>query len=784
MVSKEGTAGKLIRGTVLAPEQTFRRGQVLIDGAGLIACVGCDCASAEGAADASIVDCPEGVISPGLINAHDHIGFANNPPYVAPDPTVRYDHRHEWRKGAGAGKPKITTAGTSPGTVVQFAELRFVMSGATSAVSAGGKVGLLRNLDTASQLEGLSIKPADSDTFPLDDSGGTMIEMGCGYGGTPTTADDIADFDGYLPHIAEGVNVAARNEFLCTSAGDTDVIAPQTSIVHAVGFTADDVEAVRQDLARVVWSPRSNVSLYGNTASVTLIDALGVPIALGTDWMPSGSMNILRELRCADELNTLYYNGHFSDADLWKMVTTNASLAAGGEVGVGMLKPAYVADIAVFNGKVRKDHRAVVGAAMEDVVLVLRGGKVLYGDEALLDSPAVGGAACEALDVCGAKKKACVAQDVGQGVTLASLRAAGEPIYPLFFCGTPTNEPSCVPYRKGEYDGVATADDADGDGLVDASDNCPKVFNPVRLLEAEQGDADGDKAGDACDACPFDATDACSRPDADDLDADGVLNGVDNCPKAANAGQEDKDADGHGDVCDTCATPNPGASVCATTIQAVRDPSHPEHPPAGSVVLLQDAYVTAVRPDTGSSRGFYIQDKSQEPFSGIFVFTASKSPGVSVGNKVSISGTYEEYFMLSEITNATIVSNDGGGMLPFGPVVIGKPDDIATGGAMAEGYESMLVEIGKVFVVVQNPDAPQDYDEFSVSNDAMAAAGLRVDDQIFDASLNMGLNNNCPVGTEIAKMVGIGAYSFNHYKIQPRFAADIELPQGSVCSPF
>ena len=38
--------------------------------------------------------------------------------------------------------------------------------------------------------------------------------------------------------------------------------------------------------------------------------------------------------------------------------------------------------------------------------------------------------------------------------------------------------------------------DGDGDGIVDADDNCPAVSN------ADQADSDGDGAGDACDEAP------------------------------------------------------------------------------------------------------------------------------------------------------------------------------------------------------------------------------------------------------------------------------------------
>jgi len=83
--------------------------------------------------------------------------------------------------------------------------------------------------------------------------------------------------------------------------------------------------------------------------------------------------------------------------------------------------------------------------------------------------------------------------------------------------------------------------DADGDGVVDASDNCPTVAN------TDQGDCDGDGVGDVCDTTP-----RCD-PTSDDTDEDGVVDADDNCPLNANADQGDCDGDGIGNVCDTTA---------------------------------------------------------------------------------------------------------------------------------------------------------------------------------------------------------------------------------------
>ncbi len=77
--------------------------------------------------------------------------------------------------------------------------------------------------------------------------------------------------------------------------------------------------------------------------------------------------------------------------------------------------------------------------------------------------------------------------------------------------------------------GAAVRVDLDIDGVVDSVDNCPTVAN------ADQANNDGDALGDVCD------------PDDDN---DGDLDGADNCPTVANADQANNDGDALGDVCD------------------------------------------------------------------------------------------------------------------------------------------------------------------------------------------------------------------------------------------
>jgi cysteine-rich repeat protein len=104
--------------------------------------------------------------------------------------------------------------------------------------------------------------------------------------------------------------------------------------------------------------------------------------------------------------------------------------------------------------------------------------------------------------------------------------------------------------------------DTDSDGIYDPVDNCPDVSNE------DQTDTDEDGIGDECDAPDCGNTvietgeecddgndikgDGCEPGcmESVDTDSDGVYDSVDNCPDAANEGQEDIDADGKGDACD------------------------------------------------------------------------------------------------------------------------------------------------------------------------------------------------------------------------------------------
>jgi hypothetical protein len=138
--------------------------------------------------------------------------------------------------------------------------------------------------------------------------------------------------------------------------------------------------------AGLVWSPISNLLLYGDTTDVVTADNAGVTISLAPDWGPSGSKNNLHELKVADMWNRESLGGHFSDYELVEMVTSNAAEIANWQNFVGQISVGMYADLVVIDTFHDNPYRNLIDAIDPDVRLTIVQGKAVFGDIDLMDA--------------------------------------------------------------------------------------------------------------------------------------------------------------------------------------------------------------------------------------------------------------------------------------------------------------------------------------------------------------------------------------------------------------
>lgn len=660
-VSGDSRQGVRLIGTLLEPLATRERGSLDLDADGNIRCAACDCGPAG---DALVIDCPELVISPGFINLHDHLSYAGTPPL--PHPGELYQHRSDWRLGEN-GHQALTFAGGASTAEVLAQELRMLMSGTTSIVGAGGRRGWLRNLEVVGQTQGALPGQIVAETFPLDDAAGSVDSATCNFGAKPDTPAIALSAQAYIAHVGEGTNQRASDELRC-ALGAFNLLGPSSAVVHAMALSRADARELARRGASVVWSPRSNLDLYGSTAPVALLGSLGVHVALGTDWLASGSMNLLRELRCASDYDQAVLGGYFDAFQRWRMVTENPAWALGLAGRLAAIKPGLAGDVAVFTRRAADPYQSVVQAEPADVRLVLRQGTPLYGDAELV-SAFRDGEACEAMTVCGAEQRVCALETE---LSLGAIQQAGVAVYPLFSCEAPPNEPRCESTVSHECPAGE-----------------PSCEPPPPLPAWNGGDADGD----------------------------GVVDVLDSCPRVADADQADADQDGRGDACDDCPLANPGLTPCPVTIAELRTPA--SRLPLKAAVLLEPSRVTALR--TQGTKGFYVEDGNHAPYSGIFVYASAA--GVDVGDLVQLRGYFDSFQGTDELVDAEIVARSTP-VESFAPLLVTLAD-AADGSAAAKGLASLFIRVEGASVGSQNPDLPKDYDETGL------LGGLRLDDLLW-----------------------------------------------------
>jgi cytosine/adenosine deaminase-related metal-dependent hydrolase len=134
-----------------------------------------------------------------------------------------------------------------------------------------------------------------------------------------------------LLHLSEGLDAAARDAFLALKHGDQWAITSALAGIHCAALQPQDFAVMRENGASVVWSPLSNLLLYGGTTDIRAARAAGLDVALGSDWSPSGSKNLLNELKVAKIANDVFNIG-LADRDIVAMPIPMAASSTRGRL--------------------------------------------------------------------------------------------------------------------------------------------------------------------------------------------------------------------------------------------------------------------------------------------------------------------------------------------------------------------------------------------------------------------------------------------------------------------
>lgn len=421
VITHTGTAGILLQGLVVTPTTAFQ-GEVLVQG-NTIACAAPSCASAAGASTATVI-ATHGIIFPGLIDTHNHILFDI---FDETDwsPSKAYTNHNQWPNDAKYGAlvdAKQWMNGETAGSPVslgcemdKYGEIKGLIAGTTSIVGAANPAdkacygSLARTIDQ--KPNGLGHDAVQVATlFPSTSTADSV----CGNFNDGSTA-------AYVIHVGEGVDSSALAEFsklttIPTVDGCLD--APQTTIVHGAAFGDAEFTTMAAAGMSLVWSPKSNVFLYGGgtdlskTANVPLALSKGIDVALAPDWSIGGSHDLLDEMRFADRVDGEVWGDVLTAQKIVEMATIDAAKVLKLDSVLGSIDAGKRADLFVIGGDTTKPYDALLASTPKDVRLVLVDGVPLYGD-AQLEPVAPSTPGCDALDVCTSSKFLCVATPGG-----------------------------------------------------------------------------------------------------------------------------------------------------------------------------------------------------------------------------------------------------------------------------------------------------------------------------------------------------------------------------------
>lgn len=375
----------VLRGTVVTMRPgaaVLDQGEVYAGDDGLIAAVTPGDPVPAGFQDAPRV-AAGGLIYPGLIDLHNHLLYNSLPLWTEPSRTRPWESHNEWVQDDDA--PTYRTRVSAPARLLGAAAGRALLRYVETRALVGGTTCIQGNPKGTPPPDGDLVRNIDTERLGTHED---FIRVRTIVARRLEDLEDVivavGQNRGFICHAAEGTLPELRKEFiLLDQAG---LVRRQLTVIHGGALTGPDLRLLADHDANLVWSPFSNLWLYGATADIGAAKAAGVRLCLGSDWGPSGTRNVLWELKVADLWNQAQPAPVFTDQELVGLVTANPgqALSAVWPHPAGRIQAGALADLLVVARRHPDPYRNLIAATETDVRLVVVGGKARYGTGALL----------------------------------------------------------------------------------------------------------------------------------------------------------------------------------------------------------------------------------------------------------------------------------------------------------------------------------------------------------------------------------------------------------------
>jgi 5-methylthioadenosine/S-adenosylhomocysteine deaminase len=371
-------AGRVV---VMDEEMTvIPRGVLYITKGNLVAVEDASAPPPEGFERVPVVN-TRGTLYPGLIELHNHLPYNVLPLWSVPK---TYTNRDQW-SGTGDYQKLVSgpmqVVGKLPHllpAVVRYVEARTLLGGVTTSQgvqlfsNAGVRRffrGIVRNVEQTDEaaLPEAATRVADVEARDANLFLARLLKQSC-----------------FLLHLSEGTDATARKHFLALQTSDGEwAISKQLAGIHCAALKPADFDVLARHEGAMVWSPMSNLLLYGQTADVKAAKSAGVRMGIGPDWSPSGSKNLLGELKVA-RLFSQAQGGIFTDAEIIAMATRSAASILQWQDALGTLEAGKRADLLVIAGQKGNPYTALIEAPETSISLVIINGVARYGTPSLM----------------------------------------------------------------------------------------------------------------------------------------------------------------------------------------------------------------------------------------------------------------------------------------------------------------------------------------------------------------------------------------------------------------